>query len=397
MPFSEIFLNINESATLAITKKVRELKAKGKDVVGLTLGEPDFDTPEHIKQAAIQALKDNITHYPPVAGYPDLRQAIAAKFARENNLEYKPENVVVSTGAKQSLFNVFNAVLNRGEEVVLPTPCWVSYIDMLKIVGAKVVEVECGIEESFKISPEKLEASLTSNTKMLVFCTPSNPTGSMYSREELAELVKVLEKYPDVYIVTDEIYEHIAFNHKHVSIAEFPSVFERCIVINGLSKSFAMTGWRLGYMAAYNKEITFLSEKVQGQVTSGANSITQKAAVAALNGPMDEVWAMRDAFHKRRDSVFPKLQAIEGLNCILPDGAFYFYPDVSHFIGKSTPEGMKIDNIDELCLYLIDCGVAVIPGSAFGTQNHLRISYAYAIPELEKGMDRLAHGLGLLK
>lgn len=397
MPFSEIFLNINESATLAITKKVRELKAKGKDVVGLTLGEPDFDTPEHIKQAAIQALKDNITHYPPVAGYPDLRAAVVGKFSRDNHLDYKPENIVVSTGAKQSLFNVFNAVLNKGDEVVLPTPCWVSYIDMLKIVGAKVKEVECGIEESFKISPEKLAEALTPNTKMLVFCTPSNPTGSMYSREELADLVKVLEKFPDVFIVTDEIYEHIAFNQKHVSIAEFPSVFERCIVINGLSKSFAMTGWRLGYMAAYNKEITFLSEKVQGQVTSGANSITQKAAVAALNGPMDEVWTMRDAFHKRRDTIFPKLQAIDGLKCILPDGAFYFYPDVSHFIGKSTPEGLKIENIDELCLYLIDCGVAVIPGSAFGTQHHLRISYAYAIPELEKGMERFATGLSALR
>ncbi len=396
MRLSEIYSSINESATLAITKKVRELKAKGKDVIGLTLGEPDFDTPEHIKQAAIQALKDNITHYSPVAGYPDIRAAVAAKFSRENNLNFKTENVIVSTGAKQCLFNVFNAVLNKGDEVVLPTPCWVSYIDMLTIAGANITQVECGIEDGFKISAKRLAASLTQNTKMLVFCTPSNPTGSMYSREELAEIVEVLEKYPEVIIVTDEIYEHIAFNQKHVSIAEFPSVFERCVVINGLSKSFAMTGWRIGYMASYNKDIMYLSEKAQGQVTSGANSIAQKAAVAALNGPMDAVFEMREAFRQRRDSVYPRLNAVEGLKCILPDGAFYFYPEVSTFIGKTTPAGDKIKDIDELCLYLIDCGVAVIPGSAFGTSKHLRISYAYSIPELEKGVERLAQGLSAL-
>lgn len=397
MPFSAIYTSINESATLAITKKVRELKSQGKDVVGLTLGEPDFDTPKHIKDAAKQALDDNFTHYTPVAGIPELRQAIAAKLKRDNGLDYKPENIVVSTGAKQSLFNVFSALLNVGDEVLLPTPCWVSYRDMMLIAGADVHEVECSIEDDFKITPEMLAANLSDKTRLIVISSPSNPTGSIYTYEEIEKLVHILEKYPELYIISDEIYEHLAYNHKHVSFASFSSIFDRCVIINGVSKSFAMTGWRIGYMASSNKELVYLCEKVQGQVTSGANSIAQKAVVAALNGPMDEVWKMRDAFHERRDWMYAKLQEINNLKCILSDGAFYFYPDISAFIGKKTPAGERIDNVDELCLYLIDCGVAVIPGSAFGTQTHIRISYAYAMSELEKGVLRLKTGLDDLK
>lgn len=393
MIFSELYASINESATLAITKKVRELKSAGKDVVGLTLGEPDFDTPQYIKDAAIQAIHDNFTHYPPVAGIPDLRAAICAKFERENGLHYKPEQIVVSTGAKQSLFNIFNALLNPGDKVLLPTPCWVSYRDMMKIAGADIKEVLCGLEDNYKITAEKLEANLTQDTKLLVISTPSNPTGSIYTRAEMESLVAVIEKFPDLFILTDEIYEHLAYNHPHTSFAAFPSIFDRCIVVNGVSKSYAMTGWRIGYMATTNKELAFLCEKVQGQVTSGANSIAQKAAVAALNGDLAEVHKMRDAFRQRRDKLFPVFSSIKGLGCNNPDGAFYFYPDVGHFIGKKTPGGQLIRDVDELCLYLIDCGVAVIPGSAFGTDTHIRISYAYSMEILEVAAQRLKAGL----
>jgi aspartate aminotransferase len=396
MPFSSIYTSINESATLAITKKVRMLKQGGQDIIGLTLGEPDFDTPRHIKEAAKQAIDDNFTHYPPVAGIPELRQAIAQKLQRENGLTYKPENIIVSTGAKQCLFNVFSALLNKGDEVLLPTPCWVSYREMMSIAGADIHEIECSIEEHFKLTPQKLTAHITAKTKLLVISSPSNPTGSIYTRDEIAALVCILEKYPDVYIISDEIYEHLAYNHTHVSFASFSSIFERCVVINGVSKAYAMTGWRLGYMASANKELVYLCEKVQGQVTSGANSITQKAVVAALNGPMEEVWKMKAAFEERRNWMHGKLLKINSLRCLLADGAFYFYPDISAFLGKQTPNGKVITDVEELCLYLIDCGVAVIPGSAFGTKNHIRISYAYSMDELKKGVERLNTGLSAL-
>lgn len=398
MSFSRLYLSIEESATLAITKKVRALNEKdAQRVIGLTLGEPDFDTPTHVKDAAKAALDNNITHYPPVAGIMELRKAVAEKLQSQNNLPYNAQNIIVSSGAKQSVFNVCNALINPEDEAIVPAPYWVSYKEILKIAGAEVVEVECGIDNAFKITPAQLEAAITPKTKLLLFSTPSNPTGSMYSQEELAALVEVLEKYPYIYIITDEIYEYIWFKQKHISIASFPSIFERCVVINGFSKGFAMTGWRLGYMAAANKELVYLCEKVQGQVTSGANSIAQMAGIAALKHDMFCVEEMRDKFRQRRDKMFEKLSAIEGLKVILPDGAFYFYPDISHFLGKKTTNGDVINNVDELCLYLIDCGVALIPGSAFGTQNHVRISYAYSQETLDEGVKRLAAGLGQLQ
>lgn len=398
MSFSRLYLSIEESATLAITKKVRALNEKdGNRVIGLTLGEPDFDTPTHVKDAAKVALDNNITHYPPVAGIMELRKAVAEKLQSQNNLPYTAQNIIVSSGAKQSVFNICNALINPEDEAIVPAPFWVSYKEILKIAGAEVKEVACSIENAFKITPEQLEAAITPKTKLILFSTPSNPTGSMYSQEELAALVAVLEKYPYIYIITDEIYEYIWFKQKHVSIASFPSIFERCIVINGFSKGFAMTGWRLGYMAAANKELVYLCEKVQGQVTSGANSIAQMAGIAALKHDMLCVEEMRQKFCERRDNMFEKLSAIEGLKVILPDGAFYFYPDISHFLHKTTPNGDVINNVDELCLYLIDCGVAVIPGSAFGTQEHVRISYAYSQATLDEAVKRLAAGLGQLR
>ncbi len=398
MSFSRLYLSIEESATLAITKKVRALNEQNANsVIGLTLGEPDFDTPTHVKNAAKSALDKNITHYPPVAGIMELRKAVAEKLQSQNNLPYTPQNIIVSSGAKQSIFNVCNALINPEDEAILPAPFWVSYSEILKIAGAKVIEVEANIDQAFKITPEQLEAAITPKTKLLLFSTPSNPTGSMYSHAELAGLVKVLEKYPQIYIITDEIYEYIWFEQKHVSIATFPSVFERCVVINGFSKGFAMTGWRLGYMAAANKELVYLCEKVQGQVTSGANSIAQMAGIAALREDMACVEEMREKFRQRRDSMFAQLTAISGLKTILPDGAFYFYPDISYFLGKKTPNGDVINEVDELCLYLTECGVALVPGSAFGTQHHVRISYAYSQTTLDEGIKRLAAGLGQLK
>lgn len=397
MSFSHLYSSITESATLAITKKVRELVAQGKDVVGLTLGEPDFDTPEHIKQAAKKAIDDNITHYPPVAGFPQLRKAIADKLNRENGLSYTAQDVLVSTGAKQSVFNAMNALCNPGDEAIVPAPFWVSYREMLIIAGATVIEIECSIENAFKITPAQLEKAITPKTKLMIFSSPSNPTGSMYTREELEGLAAVLRKYPQIFVITDEIYELIAFEKSHVSFASLPGMFERSILINGMSKGFAMTGWRLGYMATANKELLYLCEKVQGQITSGANSIAQMAAIAALNGDMQPAREMTAAFKARRDRMFAQLSEIKNLKVILPDGAFYFYPDVSAFIGKTTPEGQTLSDVDALCLYLIDCGVAVIPGSAFGTQSHIRISYAYSPDVLDKGVSRLKEGLERLR
>lgn len=394
--FSQFYTNLNESATLGLTKKVRALKAMGKDVIGLTLGEPDFNTPDHIKAAAQKAMEENFTHYTPVAGIPDLRQAVVDKLKRENGLTYSMENVIVSTGAKQSLFNVFNTLTNPGDEVIIPTPCWVSYREILQIARAKIIEIECSIEEEFKITPQKLQGIINQNTKLIIFSSPSNPTGSIYSYEELAALVDFFKDYPNLYIVADEIYEHIAFGKKHISIASFPEVYDRTVIINGFSKGFAMTGWRLGYLACANKELVYLCEKIQGQVTSGPNSIAQKAGVAALNGDMSSVAVMCAEFERRRDRMFLQLKEIKDMRVILPDGAFYFYPDISAYFGRKTSEGNVIENSDALCMYLIDSGVAVIPGSAFGTSNHIRLSFAYSQDVLDEGIKRLKAALEAL-
>ncbi|MEM6264322.1 MAG: pyridoxal phosphate-dependent aminotransferase [Bacteroidota bacterium] len=393
MQASNIIQTLAESATLGISKKVRALKAEGKDVIGLTLGEPDFDTPVHICEAAKQALDDGYTHYPPVAGLPELRQAIADKLQRENGLPYSTEHIVVSTGAKQSLYNVVMALINPGDEVVVPAPYWVSYTAMIHLAEGKAVVVPTSIESAYKISPEQLEEAITPQTRLLMMSTPSNPTGSMYSQEELAALVEVLERHPQVVIISDEIYEHLTFGPEHVSFASFESIFDRVVTVNGFSKGYAMTGWRLGYIAA-PQQIARLCEKLQGQCTSGANSFAQKGAVAALNGSMQPTFDMLAAFRKRRDYLFEALQKIEGLKVILPDGAFYFYPDLTAFIGKSTPEGQVLEDIEALCLYLIDSvGLALVPGTAFGTNSHVRISYAYAMNTLQDAVIRLEKGL----
>ena len=393
MKYSQIISSLEESATLGIAKKVRELTAEGRDVIGLTLGEPDFDTPDHIREAAKKALDDGFTHYAPVSGYPALRNAIVDKLKRENGLNYKPNQIVVSTGAKQSIYNVILALMNPGYGAVLIAPYWVSYEAMLHLVQAETTIVNTDIDSAYKISPEELDAAIKPHTKLVVFNTPSNPTGSMYTREETDALVAVLEKYPDVFIISDEIYEHIAYDQEHVSLGTYASIYDRVITVNGFAKGYAMTGWRLGYIAA-SVEIAELCEKLQGQCTSGANSFSQMGAVAALNGDMSTTTAMRDEFLRRRDIMFQQLKEIEGVKVILPDGAFYFYPDLSAFLGRQTPQGEIIKDIDDLCLYILDEeGLALVPGTAFGTQTHVRISYAYATDILEDGVSRLRRSL----
>lgn len=397
MKASDRLLSLSESQTLALTKKVRRLKAEGRDVMGLTLGEPDFDTPEHIREAGIEAIRESFTHYPPVAGIPDLRQAIADKFRRDNGLDFGPENVVVSTGAKQSLVNAIMSLINPGDEVILPAPYWVSYYEMLKMAEATPVVIQTHIDSRFKISPAQLEAAITPRTRMLVFNSPSNPCGSMYTRVEMEALAAVLEKYPEIYVLSDEIYEHISYGTPHVSPASIPAISDRTVTVNGLSKSFAMTGWRLGFIGA-PKWIAELCEKYQGQITSGACSITQKAAIAALNGDLSPTFAMREAFRERRTFMNEALNAMEGVKNYLPDGAFYFYPDVSAFFGRTAPSGRVIGNIDEFCDYLLEeGGLAVIPGTAFGTADHVRISYAYGMEMLQEAMRRMKSALEALK
>ncbi len=396
MPFSQVVSSLAESATLAIAKKVRQLKAEGRDVLGLTLGEPDMDTPTHISEAAKKALDAGFTHYAPVAGHLELRKAICNKLKRDNGLDYTPDQIVVSTGAKQSLYNVVLALLNPGDHAILPAPFWVSYEAMLHLAQAEVTKIVTDIHANYKITPAELEAAIQPNTKLMFLTTPSNPTGSMYSREELAALVAVLEKHPDIYIISDEIYEHITYGKPHVSLGSFSSIFDRVITVNGFSKGFAMTGWRLGYIAA-PKEVAAICEKLQGQCTSGPNSFAMMGAIAALVGDLGPTYSMRDTFLTRRDALYEQLKAIPGLEVNLPDGAFYFYPDFKAFLGRKSPSGQVIETIDDLCLYLVDEeGLALVPGTAFGTQSHARLSYAYSQKDLDQAMIRLKSGLSKL-
>ena len=397
MTFSKLISSLEESATLGIAKKVRELKGQGRNVIGLTLGEPDGDTPEHIRNAAKKALDGGLTHYPPVAGIPELREAIAEKLRKENGLPYKAANVLVSTGAKQSLYNVVLAVMNPGDEAILLAPYWVSYDAMVHLAQGKSIVLPSSIDTEYKVSAAQIEAAITPKTKLLFLNSPSNPSGSMYSREELGEIVAVLERHPHVYVISDEIYEHMAYNLEHVSLGTWASIFDRVITVNGFSKGFAMTGWRLGYIAA-SLEIVDLCEKLQGQSTSGCTAFAQMGGVAALTESLAPTHAMVAEFRRRRDMLFEAMSAIEGLEVILPDGAFYFYPDLKIFSGRTTPAGEKIENIEALCLYLLDAeGLALVPGSAFGTATHARISYAYAPAVLQDGVARLARALGSLK
>ena len=388
--------SLSESATLKMTKLGRELAAKGINVISLSVGEPDFNTPEHVKQAAKKALDENFTRYSPVPGYPDLRQAIVNKLKNENNLDYDISQIVVSTGAKQSLSNVILTLVNPGDEVIIPTPYWVSYSEMVKLAEGKSVFINTDIESNFKITPEQLEAAITPKSKVFMFSSPCNPTGSVYSREELAALVQVFEKHPDIFIISDEIYEHINFIDKHESIAQFPSVKDRVIIINGFSKAFAMTGWRLGYIAA-NKEIATANDKLQGQTTSGTCSIAQRAGIVAYEQGLDSVNEMKEAFARRRQLVFDLLNDIPGVKTNLPEGAFYFFPEISSFFGKKDPEGNVIKDSSDLALYLLNYGhIATVGGDSFGNNNYIRLSYAASDENLKEALRRMKEALGKL-
>ncbi|MDO3628738.1 pyridoxal phosphate-dependent aminotransferase [Mucilaginibacter sp. BT774] len=387
--------NLAESATIKMAKLGRELAAKGVDVISLSFGEPDFHTPEYVKEAAKKAMDENFTYYTPVSGYPELRKAIAAKLKNENGLDYDFSQIVVSTGAKQAIANAVLCLVNPGEEVIIPTPYWVSYSEVVKLAEGKSVFIDTTVEQEFKITPEQLEAAITPNTKLFMFSSPCNPTGSVYSKAELEGLAKVFEKHPHVYILSDEIYEHINFVDKHESIAQFDSIKDRVIIINGFSKAFAMTGWRIGYTAS-NKEIAAACDKMQGQITSGTCSITQKAGVAASEGGLESVLKMREQFRKRRDIVYALLKEIPGVHVNLPEGAFYFFPNVTSFFGKSY-NGNTIKDADELSIFLLEeAHVATVGGDSFGDPKSIRISYAAAEDKLIEAIKRIKAALAKL-
>jgi aspartate aminotransferase len=387
--------SLSPSATIAMNQKGRELKDKGVDVINLSVGEPDFMTPEHIREAAKKAIDGPWHHYAPVAGYPDLLKAIVDKFKRENNLDYKPSNIMVSVGAKHALANVMICLIDKGEEVILPAPYWVSYAEQVKIAEGVNVILDTTVEDEFKISPRQLEEAITPKTKALLLCSPSNPTGSVYSREELKGLAEVIARHPGIFVIADEIYEHINFVGGHESIAQFEEIKDRVIIINGVSKGYAMTGWRIGYMAGPDWLVKACS-KLQGQMTSGATSIAMRASIEALNGDQSCVKEMRDAFLRRRDLILKHVNGIQGVKCATPGGAFYVFPDMSAYIGKSV-DGRKIENDMDLCIYLLEVGhIATVPGSAFGADGCVRISYANSDENLEKAMDRLKKALAAL-
>ena len=376
------------SATLAMAAKTRELRSQGKDIIGLSLGEPDFNIPEFIKEAAKAAIDENYSGYSPVDGYGDLKEAITLKFKRDNGLEYGPDQIVVSTGAKQSLFNLAMVMLDPGDEVILPAPYWVSYSDIIKLAEGAPVEVPTGIESDFKMTPAQLEGAITPNTRMIWFSSPCNPSGSVYSKKELEGLAEVLKKHPQIYVVSDEIYEHINFGEGHTSIAGIEGMYDRTITVNGVSKAFAMTGWRIGYIGA-PAWIAKGCTKLQGQVTSGANAIAQRAVITALQAPVDKIRYMIDEFHKRRDLVLQLLGEIDGFALNVPEGAFYVFPDVSAFFGK-TLKGKKVENASDFALYLLEeANVATVTGEAFGDPNCIRISYAASEKELREAMARI--------
>jgi aspartate aminotransferase len=380
--------NLSTSQTLAMAALARELKAQGKDIISLSLGEPDFNTPDFIKESAKKAIDENYSQYTPVDGYMELKEAICRKFKRDNNLDYKPANIVVSTGAKQSLYNVAQCLLNDGDEVILPAPYWVSYSEIVKLSGGIPVEVPTTIEDDFKMTAAQLEAAITPKTKMIWYSSPCNPSGSVYNREEFTAIAKVLEKYPNIYIVADEIYEHINFSGTFCSIASIPGMFDRTITVNGVAKAFAMTGWRIGYIGA-PEFIAKACTKMQGQVTSGANSIAQRATITAVDADPSVLNEMVSAFKSRRDLVVGLIKEIPGLKINVPEGAFYVFPDVSSFFGK-TLRGTLINNADDFSMYLLsDANVATVTGDAFGNPNCIRFSYATSEDQLIEAMKRI--------
>ena len=376
------------SATLAMAAKARELREEGKDIIGLSLGEPDFTIPEFVKEAAIQAIKDDYHAYTPVDGYGDLKQAIITKFKRDNNLTYSPSQIVISTGAKQSLANLAMVLLNEGDEVLLPAPYWVSYSDISKVAGGIPVEIPTSIETDFKITPQALEAAITPRTKMMIYSSPCNPSGSVYSREELRALADVLVKYPDIIVVSDEIYEHINFTGGHASMAQFEDMYSQTVTVNGVSKAYAMTGWRIGYIGA-PEYIARACNKMQGQITSGANCIAQRATITALENSPGRIQYMVDAFKERRGMVLQLLSEIPGFKTNEPEGAFYVFPDISYYFGK-TLHGKEINSASDFSLYLLEeANVATVTGEAFGDANCIRISYAASETEIKEAMRRI--------
>ncbi len=392
MKLSSRLERFNEPETLKMAKLGRELRSKGIDVIDLSLGEPDFDTPAHIKEAAKRAVDENWSHYPPVAGYPELRQAVCTKLKRDNNLDYLPENILVSTGAKQSLANAVLAVVDTNDEVVIPTPYWVTYSEIVKLGEGTVKLVRTSIENKYKITPAELKNALSDKTRLFIFSSPCNPSGSVYTRNELQALVKVFLEFPDVYIISDEIYEYINFVGKHESIAQFDELKDRIIIINGLSKGFAMTGYRLGYIAA-STEVVKACEKLQGQFTSGANAVTQRAAITALTGDLSPTHDMNTEFARRRERMLALLKELPGVVCAEPDGAFYVFPVMKSYFGK-TVGSQKINDADDLCMYLLNTAhVSTVTGRAFGEPDCIRISFANSMEKIEEGMKRIRKAL----
>jgi len=395
MQLSSILSRFSEPETLKMAKLGRELRARGIDIIDLSLGEPDFDTPQHIKDSAKKAIDDNWSHYTPVPGYLDLRQAICEKLKRDNNLDYKPEEIVSSTGAKQSLANALLAIVDDGDEVIIPTPYWVTYSELVKIARGKVVEVHTSLDSGFKITPAQLEAAITPKTKAFLFSSPCNPSGAVYGKKELEALAAVFRKYPDIVIISDEIYEYINYVGRHESIAQFPDLKSRIIIVNGLSKGFAMTGWRLGYIAA-PVEVAKACEKLQGQFTSATCSITQKAAVTALTTDLKPSFEMVAEFTRRREKTMELVGALPGIKVFKPEGAFYIFPDISSYFGKHDGEN-KIQNANDLCMYLLNVAhVSSVMGDAFGEPNCIRFSFANSMVNIEKAWKRIAEALGKL-
>ncbi len=386
-----------ESATLAMTQKSRELQAQGLDIINLSIGEPDFNTPEHIKAAAIKAILDNQTHYPPVPGYPELRKAVVARMKSWLGLEYDPAQVIVSAGGKHSLVNIILAVINKDDEVILPAPYWVTYTEQVKLAEGKSVIVPTGIEQDFKMKPEQLEAAITPRTRLLILCSPSNPTGSMYTKEELEGLAAVLRKHPDVLVMSDEIYDMISYGQKHYSMAQMEGMQDRVIIANGMSKGYAMTGWRMGYVCA-PLDVAKAVNKLQGQMTSGICTITQAASIAALTESDEPSRKMTAEFKHRRDIVFDLLSEIKGIKVNMPAGAFYFFPNIEAFLGKKTQDGKVIENSSDLAMYLLTVGhVATVAGSAFGAEGYIRLSYATSQEKLRTAIKRIADALKMLQ
>jgi aspartate aminotransferase len=391
-PLSDRINNLSTSQTLAMAALARELKSQGKDIISLSLGEPDFNTPDFIKEAAKKAIDENYSTYSPVEGYADLKEAICRKFKRDNDLDYKPSHIVVSTGAKQSLYNIAQVMLNDGDEVILPAPYWVSYFEIVKMAGGIPVEVPTSIENDFKITPEQLEKAITPKTKMIWYSSPCNPSGSVFSKDELTALSKVILKHPNIYVVSDEIYEHINFAGTFCSIASLPGMFEKTITVNGIAKGFAMTGWRIGYIGA-PEIIAKACTKMQGQVTSGANSIAQRATITAVDADPSVLNYMVDAFKKRRDLVVGLINDVPGMKVNIPEGAFYVFPDVSFYFGK-TLRGNLIKDANDFSMYLLsEANVATVTGDAFGDKNCIRFSYATSEEILIEAMKRIKNAL----